>query len=303
MRKRKPNKYWNEINCENEAKKYLSRIEFQKKSVSAYLSALRNGWLDKICKHMYRPIPHNKKWNFYTCKNEALKYQHKKDFYKHSMGAYLYAQRNDILNKICDHMIQQINWDKSLCENEALKYKTRTEFHKNSGSAYLHARKNKFLDEICRHMYINGNIKKRCIYAVEFENNYVYIGLTHSFNKRKSQHLLNNKSQVHKHIEKYNIYPKFKKLTKYHSIELAIELEYMYIEKYKKNNWNVLNIAKSGAIGGSTIKWTFENCQSEALKYKTKRSFQLNSCGAYSAAYRNNWLNIVCNHMKKTNYW
>ena len=37
---------WNYDTCLEESRKYKSRGEFQKKCVSAYRAALRNGWLD-----------------------------------------------------------------------------------------------------------------------------------------------------------------------------------------------------------------------------------------------------------------
>jgi len=53
--------------------------------------------------------------------------------------------------------------------------------------------------------------------------------------------------------------------------------------------------------------WTKEKCQEESLKYKTRTNFQKLSKGAYSSAYRHNWLNDICSHMieiKKPNgYW
>jgi predicted GIY-YIG superfamily endonuclease len=54
-------------------------------------------------------------------------------------------------------------------------------------------------------------------------------------------------------------------------------------------------------------KWTKEKCQEESLKYQNKIDFLRKSCGAYSAAYKNGWLNEICTHMiekrKIPNYW
>jgi hypothetical protein len=51
------------------------------------------------------------------------------------------------------------------------------------------------------------------------------------------------------------------------------------------------------------IKWSKENCRQEALKYEHRFEFQVNSSGAYGAAHRNNWLDEICVHMKKTGNW
>jgi hypothetical protein len=58
-------------------------------------------------------------------------------------------------------------------------------------------------------------------------------------------------------------------------------------------------------VNGKTI-WTLEKCKEEALKYKTRNEFRLNS-SAYSAALRNNWITDICSHMtqksKPKGYW
>ena len=46
-------------------------------------------------------------------------------------------------------------------------------------------------------------MKYRCIYAVEFPDNSVYIGLTYNFENRKKQHLTNSKSTVYKKVKDY----------------------------------------------------------------------------------------------------
>ena len=43
----KPRYYWTKERCIEDAKKYSSRYEWQKKSGSAYLSAWKNGWVDE----------------------------------------------------------------------------------------------------------------------------------------------------------------------------------------------------------------------------------------------------------------
>jgi len=53
--------------------------------------------------------------------------------------------------------------------------------------------------------------------------------------------------------------------------------------------------------------WTKEKCQEVALKCEHKKEFCKKYSGAYSASYRNNWINEICLHMtsidKKPGYW
>ncbi len=55
------------------------------------------------------------------------------------------------------------------------------------------------------------------------------------------------------------------------------------------------------------IKWTFEACKEEAIKYKTRSEFQKNSGSSYKASAKNKWLDLICNHMiqpiKPRGYW
>lgn len=50
MNTQKPNGYWTRERCINEGRKFRTKSEFQRKSGSAYRSALRNGWLNQIFK-------------------------------------------------------------------------------------------------------------------------------------------------------------------------------------------------------------------------------------------------------------
>jgi len=54
-------------------------------------------------------------------------------------------------------------------------------------------------------------------------------------------------------------------------------------------------------------KWTYLACKKEALKFKTRSEFNLNSGSAYNAAKRNKWFNEICSHMistkKPMKYW
>lgn len=57
----------------------------------------------------------------------------------------------------------------------------------------------------------------------------------------------------------------------------------------------------------SRKKWTKEECQKEALKYKTRNSFIKGNRKAYRSATNNGWLDDICSHMispyNKFNYW
>lgn len=196
-------------------------------------------------------------------------------------------------------------WTKELCQIEALKYTSKKEFKINSKNAYHGAHRHHWMDEICGHMITLGNRFNRALYAFEFSDNSVYVGLTFNLEKRKSQHLSTTRSAVYKHIEKTKINPEFKKLTDYTLVGKAQILEEYYINLYKSNGWILLNKAKSGSLGGDIIKWDHQNCKSEALRYEDRTSFSKNSPGAYKSASIYGWLDIY-DHMEikmKKKYW
>ena len=116
-------------------------------------------------------------------------------------------------------------------------------------------------------------MKYRCIYAVEFPDNSVYVGLSYNFKIRTQQHLSQNNSTVYKKIKQDNLTPIFKKLTDYIDENLAVLKEKEYVEYYNNSKWHILNIVKTGGLGGSTIKWTLNECHKIALKYKNRKDF------------------------------
>jgi predicted GIY-YIG superfamily endonuclease len=201
-------------------------------------------------------------------------------------------------------------WNKENCTQEAFKYKIRSDFFKNSNGAYCSALKNKWLDEICEHMLIIGNNRKRCIYAVEFSDNHVYIGLTYYIEKRFKDHTNNvdyNESSVLEYINKTGLIPVIKQLTEYIDVKDASKLEGIKKDDYKNNGWIILNKTKCGSIGGNAIKWSKEKCAEAALKYKTRGEFKKELGWAYTSSLSNGWLDEICSHMeymcRPNNYW
>ncbi len=178
-----------------------------------------------------------------------------------------------------------------------MKYRTKIEFKTNNSSAYSLSLKRGWISRICSHMDAIGNAHKRLVYAYEFPNKVVYVGLTCNKERRQLQHLQYRKSPVYKYSLKTKLTPIYKLISKTYIIaERSQKLEDKTIKTYKDNGWQILNSAKAGGLGWSDKKWTFEKCQVEALKYKTRSDFIDNSPGAYAAARKHDWMQI-CDHM------
>jgi len=85
--------------------------------------------------------------------NEALKYNHRKEFELGSRKMYQIAIRRNILDDICFHMKPKYTtWTYELVKNKALKYDDKPKFRFECNGAYQYARRNNILDEICSHM-------------------------------------------------------------------------------------------------------------------------------------------------------
>lgn len=198
-------------------------------------------------------------------------------------------------------------WTIELCHKEALKYSSRSEFRSKSLAACAAAWKKGWLDEICSHMKPLGSLYERLIYAYEFPDKSVYVGLTHDSDERYEDHMINKKGQVYKHINKTKLTPKYKLLTDYIDVYEASKKEGMVVEEYRNNGWKILNKAKTGSVGSGVRKWTKEKCLEVSKKCKFKKEYYENYKASYLAARKNGWLDECCKHMivfsKPNGYW
>lgn len=117
--------HWTKERCQEEANKYKTRKEFQERCRGAYVAAYRKKWLEEICSHMERPIPHNLYWTLDRCQKEAKKYVTLRDFINESGSAYNAAKRKGWLELVCAHMLRTNMpagyWTKAQCIKEARK--------------------------------------------------------------------------------------------------------------------------------------------------------------------------------------
>ena len=313
-----PKDYWTKERCHEEALKYTNRKEFKKSD--AYYTSYKNGWVDEICshflskKHEYQTKEYSpeKYWTKERCQEEALKYKNRTEFCKKSFSAYNIARLNGWNDEICSHMIRSRKpdgyWIKEHCHEEALKYKTRSQFESNSKGAYLSALRKGWLDQICSHMELCGSTHKRLVYKYVFSNNVIYIGLTYNLDVRHNQHLRRGTMFKYCQLTGSTIPNPLVISNGFLHIDAAVKLEYDSILFYKNNGYTVLNKAKAGSLGGSILKWTKEACQTEALKYDSKKEFREANNSAYNSAYKNGWLDEIISSFsipskKPYGYW
>jgi hypothetical protein len=305
----KPKGYWTKERCLELALNYNSRAEFTKQHYDAYRASKRAGWLDEICSHMEKRTWKVDGWNKEECRKEALKYDNRGEFWKKSSGASAYAQRNGFLDEICSHMKERFMWTKEGCLEVALKYDSRGEFQLKQGACYQGATRNGWIDEVCSHMVPVGSRYERCIYACEFPDKSVYIGLTYNFKKRMAKRKKDERDTVTLYNKKTGLEYKEIQLTDYIDRLGAKDKEGEYVDRYKSEGWTILNKAKTGGLGSCETMWTYEICKEEALKYETRGELRKGRPSCYGTISKRGWLDDLCSHTvvnekrKLPNYW
>jgi len=136
---------WNKKLVSKESLKFKTRSDWQKKSGSSYVFALKNNLLDKLMpkkKYVYRG-----KWTNKNIIKEAKRYKSITEWQKNSWGSYK-RSREIGLSNIIESKKKIIKWDKNLLIKDAKKYSSRSEWNIKSNAAYRFALKNKYLKEI-----------------------------------------------------------------------------------------------------------------------------------------------------------
>lgn len=261
------------------------------------------------------------------CLNIAKKYYYRSDLLKNEPNVYDKLRRNKLLQVACQHMpyklhhgtytLDYIKEKMSLC-------KTKSEFNKKYPYLYKIIKKNQWEKETDGILKQVGNRYFRCIYACEFSNSHVYVGLTYDFQKRQKQHLTCKNSTIYQYISQTNDIPIFIQKTDYIECQSASKKEGEILNYYKDNGWTILNKAKTGGLGSALEKkqpkghyvnnelffgrkyWTKEKCYTEALKYKTKKELRENAPTLYNISLRNEWFSDyywLKDEGKKFKYW
>jgi predicted GIY-YIG superfamily endonuclease len=231
------------------------------------------------------------KYNEEEIMNIASKYSTPTEFRKKDQYIARQAFKNkELWDRVTKHMKKrpQVKRTEEDLYAEALKYDNLKDFYTKSASAYMKARKLGILDKITKHMKILSGLSKRVVYAFEFPDNSVYIGLTHDVSKREKQHQI--EGSVSKHIKETNLLPELILISDdYIDANDAQKMEACTIESYRSNGWKILNRAKAGSLGTCRVFWTKERVKELTKKLSTWKEFSEHK-GAFDSAYRNGWI-------------
>jgi hypothetical protein len=251
------------------------------------------------------------KWTLEACKIDALKYKSKKEWSNNSSG-YERAYKNKWLNQCCGHMTggRAVNgyWTLEKCKEEVTKFKSKSEWRSKSGSSYTIALKNGWIDECCPHIknlikpngYWNlDTCKQEALkypskelwhknghgsYAVACQNKWVEECVSHMVEVKKPNGYW-TKERCHAEALKYKTRGTFKVNS---SIPYDRSIDRGWLDE-------VCSHMEPAVY--QPIKWTFEACIKDSLKYKSKKEWSLASSG-YKAAWEAGWIKECCAHMK-----
>jgi hypothetical protein len=291
------------------AKKYDNLIDFTNNDGGALVAARKRGenFFNDITKHIVKKS--RDPYTYEEVKKEASKYNTIGEFQKNNVGAYNAARRNGWSESVTSHMIPVRNsWSIGEIKELAKNYGTLKDFRENNSAAYSWSLNNLSEEDrksVFGHMKKIGNYANRMIYAFEFPDKSVYVGLTFDADKRESQHKRDVKSAVLSYQNKTGLKPTFKHVTDYISMDDASVKEGEVVKDYLGNGWKILNRTKTGALGSIILKWTYDKVKEEALKYKTRSEFENKNGSAYYAAKKRGWFDEVTSHMgegKKIKY-
>ena len=282
------------------AAKYNTRNEWNKAEPNAYCSAKKRKLLDDVCPHMPKP----KRWTNKKLKASASKHRTREEWARADPAAYRTARDWNVMDEVAPHIPKLRRWTLKKLKASAANYKTRTAWQRGDSSAYTTAHRRGVLDECCANMKRIGSRNNRAIYALEFSDKSVYVGLTHNVTKRKRQHLHKPTSKIMATKFASGMPFVFKVLTDYLPVDEAARLEGDVLATYQREGWDSLNSSATGSLGTNEVKWTLAKMEASASKYKTRGEWQKEDQKAYDAAHRNGLLEECCAHMQPVrNSW
>lgn len=276
------------------AAKYKTRSEWNNAEPNAYCSAKKRKLLDDVCPHMPKP----KRWTTEKLKASASKCRTREEWGKADPAAYRTARTWKVMDEVAPHIPQRRRWTLKALKASAANYNTRSEWQRGDSAAYATAHKRGVLDQCCAHMERIGNRNSRAIYALEFSDKSVYVGLTHDVAKRKRQHLHKPTSKVMADKFASGIPFEFKALTDYLPVDEAASLEGDVLASYLAKGWTSLNSSATGSLGTNEVKWTLDKLKASAKKYETRGEWQKEDHKAYDAAFRHGLFDQCCAHMQ-----
>lgn len=208
----------------------------------------------------------------------AKKYKNRRAFQKYDFHNFYILKKNKLLDEFIPSTLPRITREHSY--QIAKKYNTYSDFMANENKCYRKALHNGWINDytwLQKGVY-DMETKNHIVYAYEIKKlNSVYIGRTMRPKTRTRQHKTDAKDTLYKFISDNNISDdeiEYKVLIDKLNASESQYYEDFYINQYKDNGWVLVNKAKAGSLGSSIVKWDYETCYNEALKYDNETEFR-----------------------------
>lgn len=293
--------------CFVEAQKYLYYNDFRANSHPYYMVARKRGWLKEFTWLIKEYAePHNKKWNYDTCYEEAKKYATKGAFGKGASGAYDVARRNGWLSDYTwfpDFSASDAKVDSVYCyyfkEQNAV-YVGRTLMYRQHIRDVEH--NNYETDTVYKFAHLNNCTIPQMRIIEEYLT--IQQGREREDYWRKQfeiegRTILNKAATGGRSSSigalargKWTFEKAYKIAKAFQTVnELCEEYGYLYkiakakgwLEKFEWFRGKEIRVEKQ-------TKWTEEVCRKEALKYNSRKDFRKYCKGAYDKAKEMGWL-------------
>lgn len=301
----RPKGYWTKeriIEISNDCK---SIVDFKRNAPIAYKIACSHGWKEDVHQHIET---HHQQFTKEECRLEALKYNNKDEFKCQSPLHYHWAKSHRFLTEICSHMNNRGNKrhvyvfefeDHHAYIGLSLYPQRRGRQHLNEeGSVvykYIKETECRFSFKVLTDTPIDNAVQEEIRWIQRYKDA-GWILLNKELDEKA-----NDGSP--KYTKEYCVLTA-KKFLHRRDFQNSRSLVYNYALRHGFLD----EICQHMDSSVSRIHyWTKEQCQEEALKYKTRKDFQEGCRGAYAAAYRNKWLDEICSHMERptphNRYW
>lgn len=245
---------WTYEKCQEEAKKYRTKSEFQKGNPAAYRFSRINGFLESFdwFEEIKKP---NGYWTRERCEEESRKYHSKTEFVKGCSAAHHAAVVNGWLDDFDWLIDQRIDVVKGKIDSVYVYVFEDTKVA-YVGRTLLRRQKKRDKEHI-----FNFEADKVARYALE---HHVPV---------PPMKILESNLTLEEGLDREDYWRNWYEQ-----------------QGYTMLNKSATGIGK-GSLGGiSHGKWNRKTCREEAMKYKSSSEFEVNSSGAYAAALRNGWL-------------
>lgn len=314
------NRKWTYDNCRDEARKYRTKVEFQKGNAGAYKYALDNGlletfdWLEEVKKP-------NGYWTRERCEEEARKYKTKGEFLQGCAAAHRASVRNGWLDDYDWLIDQRINIikDKIDCvyvyvfEDTKVAYVGRTLMRrqKKRDKEHIFNLDNDNVARYAKKQHVPVPPMKILESNLTLEEGLDREDYWRKWYEQQGYTMLNRLATgIGKGSlggishGKWNKKTCFKEAQKYKSAHEFEEANGSAYDAARRNGW-VKDY--TWFIKLWEPKWDKETCYKEAQKYKTRTEFQKGSAGAYNKALRRGWIEdydwMPSRQQKPAGYW